>query len=133
MRILIFFVCVLSFFHGSYSSVQAEDPWGKDAELAGFYEKPSANRKYTGSILSQLSQMVIRFHQVVLSPADGPRSHFYPCSSQYALVAIRKYGLLRGVPLACDRLMRENDDLWVYRRVYFEDDGWIKYDPVPEL
>lgn len=116
------------------TAVFAEEPWGKDASLVRPVQRPKkSSSAYTGGALSRAAQGFIRFHQIVLSPADGPRSHFYPCSSQYALTAIRKYGLIYGVPMACDRLMRENKDPWVYRWKYFPDDDWIKYDPVPEL
>ena len=46
------------------------------------------------------------------------------------LDAIRKYGFFRGVPLGCDRLMRENDDPWVYPLITVEDGKVFKYDPV---
>lgn len=30
------------------------------------------------------------------------------------LDAIQKYGVLKGIALGCDRLLRENGDVWVY-------------------
>lgn len=57
---------------------------------------------------------MIRFYQKQISPIDGPRSHFYPSSSQYALLAIQKHGVLKGIALGCDRLMRENKAEWIY-------------------
>lgn len=74
---------------------------------------------------------MICFHQEVISPADGPRSHFIPSSSQYTLDAMRKYGFFQGVSMGCDRLMRENKDPWVYRITFDGAGKAIKYDPVP--
>ncbi|MEX1012664.1 MAG: membrane protein insertion efficiency factor YidD, partial [Waddliaceae bacterium] len=73
----------------------------------------------------------IYFHQNVISPADGPRSHYFPSSSQYTLEAIRKYGFFKGVIYGCDRLMRENDDPWIYPEYMLPDCTTLKYDPVP--
>ena len=73
----------------------------------------------------------IRFHQEVISPADGPRSHFIPSSSQYTLESMRKYGFLQGFTMGCDRLMRENDDPWVYRKTRDSAGREMKWDPVP--
>lgn len=58
---------------------------------------------------------MIRFFQVYISPIDGPRSSYTPTSSQYAWQAIGKHGFFKGVAMGCDRLMRENGYLWVYK------------------
>jgi putative membrane protein insertion efficiency factor len=50
----------------------------------------------------------IRLYQVVLSPALGPRCRFAPSCSDYAIQAIRDYGILRGLVLAAWRLLRCN-------------------------
>lgn len=103
------------------------DPWGKDADLlANTCEvvtvRPSSPFTYIGVQL-------IKFHQEVISPCDGPRSHYKPSSSQYALEAMCKYGFFRGVLYGCDRLMRENSDIWVYPIIPGEY-GPMKFDPV---
>ena len=106
------------------------DPWGKDADLVNKKlkkEKTPCNTLLLGSF----AETAIAFHQNVISPADGPRSHFYPSSSQYTLDAMRKYGFFEGFLMGCDRLMRENEDPWVYRTITLPDGCKIKYDPVP--
>ncbi|MBS4164195.1 Uncharacterized protein PRO82_001513 [Candidatus Protochlamydia amoebophila] len=105
------------------------DPWGKDADLISppFDVCPSSS----SSLLAKLGMQAIRFHQEVISPADGPRSHFIPSSSQYTLNAMRKYGFFRGYTMGCDRLMRENDDPWIYRTILDPNGKTIKWDPVP--
>lgn len=113
------------------SPIQA-DPWGKDADIAVNRTKSCCPiQSCSTPVLGQFAECLIRFHQQVISPADGPRSHFIPSSSQYTLDAINKYGFFQGVSMGCDRLMRENDDPWVYRLTYDGAGNIIKYDPVP--
>ncbi len=115
-------------------------PWGKDADLAN-NSNFSTTCQYSDycptPILGKFGETMIAFHQNVISPADGPRSHFTPSSSQYTLDAMRKYGFFQGVVMGCDRLMRENPDPWVYRTIYSTESKYtsggeyMKYDPVP--
>ncbi len=124
MRPLFFFL-LLSLF----SSLEA-DPWGKDADLA----HPPCCQNATSSSSSLLTRwgiQAIRFHQEVISPADGPRSHYIPSSSQYTLDAMRKYGFFKGFIMGCDRLMRENNEEWVYRKTCNSAGQTMKWDPVP--
>ncbi len=113
------------------------DPWGKDADLCHLSRRPISNQcrapeQCPTPILGVLAETLIGFHQTVISPADGPRSHFLPSSSQYTLQAMRKYGFYRGFLMGCDRLMRENSDAWVYRTQVNPNTGkLIKIDPVP--
>lgn len=108
------------------------DPWGKDADMAAAKVPPQCSVDYcTTPLFGHVGETLIRFHQNVISPADGPRSNFLPSSSQYTLDAIRKYGFFCGVSMGCDRLMRENKDPWVYRMTYDGSGKIYKYDPVP--
>lgn len=101
------------------------EPWGKDTQLKSL---PKSKETTSPSLATRMADAVIRFHQQVLSPVDGPRSHFRPTSSQYMHLAMHRYGFLKGFLMGCDRLLRENNDEWVYRTV--EIDGQLyKYDP----
>lgn len=51
---------------------------------------------------------VIRAYQRFISPAFGSRCKYYPSCSEYALQAVRRFGILRGAVLAGWRLMRCN-------------------------
>lgn len=124
IRLLIF----LSF--ASIGIVQGEEPWGKDAELIQSRCSESAIRPCTTPLFGSFAETMIRFHQEVISPADGPRSHHKPSSSQYTLDAMRKYGFFLGYLMGCDRLMRENDDPWIYRVITNEKGDAFKWDPV---
>ncbi len=72
---------------------------------------------------------LIAFHQQVLSLGDGPRSHFYPTSSDYMKQAVMRHGIT-GYFLGMDRLLRENSDPWHYPLIQI---GFSirKYDPIP--
>ncbi len=101
------------------------EPWGKDA---GLRPLPPSAPKEKVSIATRLADAVIKFHQEVISPVDGPRSHYRPSSSQYMSQAIHNYGFLKGFIMGCDRLLRENDEEWFYRKVPYEGKLY-KYDP----
>ena len=61
----------------------------------------------------------IRFYQRFISPLSAAHCRFTPSCSQYALVAIERYGAFRGGALALKRLLRCHP---------FHPGGW---DPVP--
>ena len=62
----------------------------------------------------------IRLYQRAVSPALPRRCKYYPPCSEYAVVAIRRYGVLRGVVLAAWRLLRCNP--WSHGGVDFVED-----------
>lgn len=113
----------------SFSPLSA-DPWGKDADLAYQRPQPPVCCTATPSLLAKMGEACIRFHQDVISPADGPRSHFIPSSSQYTLDAMQKYGFFKGYTMGCDRLMRENSDPWFYPKINDPAGNSMKWDPV---
>jgi uncharacterized protein len=111
----------------------SEEPWGPDADLSIPREQASlcCHPPPQRSIFVKVGEKMIRFHQEVISPADGPRSHFIPSSSEYTLNAMRKYGFFIGFSMGCDRLMRENNDPWVYQKITAPDGKVLKWNPVP--
>jgi putative membrane protein insertion efficiency factor len=59
-------------------------------------------------VLRKLVVFPIRIYQTVFSPALGQRCKYYPSCSEYAAQAIERFGILRGLILACWRLLRCN-------------------------
>ncbi|HKO24129.1 MAG TPA: membrane protein insertion efficiency factor YidD [Chloroflexota bacterium] len=59
-------------------------------------------------IARALAVAPIRLYQLVISPALGQRCKYYPSCSQYAVQAIGRFGILRGLILAAWRLVRCN-------------------------
>ncbi len=114
------------------SNTLPADPWGKDADLIQYTGESCTplKAKCETPLFGAFAEIMIGFHQQVISPADGPRSHYKPSSSQYTLDAMRKYGFFKGLTMGCDRLMRENKEEWVYRWTVDGAGKPIKYDPV---
>jgi uncharacterized protein len=51
---------------------------------------------------------LLRSYQRWISPLFGPRCRYYPSCSEYAVHAVRRFGILRGLVLAAWRLLRCN-------------------------
>ncbi|MBD9008995.1 MAG: membrane protein insertion efficiency factor YidD [Clostridiales bacterium] len=51
---------------------------------------------------------IIEFYRKRISPLKKPCCRFYPSCSQYAIMAIEKYGALRGSIKAILRILRCN-------------------------
>ena len=62
----------------------------------------------------------IKLYQRVISPALPARCKYHPSCSQYAVQAVRRYGVLRGLVLAAWRLLRCNP--WSHGGVDFVED-----------
>ncbi len=62
----------------------------------------------------------IRLYQRVISPGLPARCRYHPSCSAYAIGAIRRYGVLRGVVLAAWRVLRCNP--WSHGGVDFVED-----------
>lgn len=107
---LIFLISVSSIFGNFHESPM--EVWGCDQTLGKTIKSP---KKMTP--IQKVCHNSIRFFQNYISAIDGPRSTFYPTSSEYMRIMICEKGVLRGIALGCDRLLRENHDPWVYRTI----------------
>ena len=56
--------------------------------------------------MKTLCILFIRFYQLFISPLFPPTCRFYPTCSQYAIEAIQKKGVLRGILLAIKRIAK---------------------------
>lgn len=70
-------------------------------------------------MIKKMLLLFIRSYQIFLSPLKLPCCRYYPTCSEYARLAIEKYGAGRGSWLTLRRLLRCHP---------FHDGG---YDPVP--
>ncbi len=57
-------------------------------------------------ILSLPVMALIKIYQLILSPYIGPKCRYSPTCSQYAMEALKKYGLFKGFWLALKRVSR---------------------------
>lgn len=71
---------------------------------------------------------LIRAYQLFISSQDKKVCHFTPSCSQYGMLAIKKYGILRGLLMTSDRLQRCHGMARKYCRLHPETDKC--YDPV---
>ena len=58
--------------------------------------------------MTAITRLLVRGYQRLLSPLLPARCKYHPSCSQYALEALREYGLARGLVLAAWRLLRCN-------------------------
>jgi len=72
------------------------------------------------TLLRTLVIAPVRFYQHAISPGLPRRCKYHPSCSEYAVQAVRRYGILRGVVLAAWRLLRCNP--WSHGGVDFVED-----------
>ena len=70
--------------------------------------------------LRSLAVAPLRFYQRAISPALPRRCKYHPSCSEYAVDAIKRFGILRGTVLAAWRLLRCNP--WSHGGVDFVED-----------
>lgn len=56
--------------------------------------------------MKKLIIFMIRLYQIVVSPLKIPTCRFYPSCSHYALQAVQKYGVIKGVWLSVVRISK---------------------------
>ncbi len=73
--------------------------------------KPQESISIEPQVSSELkfaATALIRLYQVFVSSQDGPSCGFSPSCSRFGMAAIKEYGIMRGVLLTADRLLRCN-------------------------
>ena len=80
----------------------AEEPWSISREHPITTEvepkQPEVRRESNNAL--------IHFYQKYVSPLSGSTCHYTPTCSRYTGEAIRKFGLLKGMLMGTDRLIR---------------------------
>ncbi|MDR2067936.1 MAG: membrane protein insertion efficiency factor YidD [Holosporaceae bacterium] len=56
--------------------------------------------------MQTFAEAIIRFYQKIVSPHMRFKCKFYPSCSQYTLLAIKKYGFVRGIVKALLRIAK---------------------------
>jgi conserved hypothetical protein YidD len=75
--------------------------------------------KYIKKAIEFIVLLPVYFYRFAISPMIPPRCRYKPTCSQYAIEAVKKHGVLKGVWLATKRILRCHP--W----------GGSGYDPVP--
>jgi uncharacterized protein len=60
------------------------------------------------TVARRIAVLPTRAYQILLSPMFGEHCKYYPSCSEYAVQAVRRFGILRGLVLAGWRLLRCN-------------------------
>ena len=82
------------------------------------------------SELKLVATGLIRLYQKFISSQDAPTCSFSPSCSRFGMACIQEYGVLRGVLLTADRLLRCNGS---QSNLYHRDSVTGKYiDPVSD-
>lgn len=96
-------------------------------------EKPQEVIRFNPEETSELKLAatgLIRLYQKFISSQDSPACNFHPTCSRFCMACIQEYGLVRGIFLAADRLLRCNGS---QSRYYHKDEATGKYvDPVSD-
>lgn len=89
-------------------------------------DKSENSDSKNGGILSMISSffvwmllLPIRFYRAFISPMLPPSCRYTPTCSEYAMIALKKHGVFKGLWLATKRILRCHP--W----------GGSGYDPVP--
>ncbi len=89
---------------------------------------PSRFNPQETSELKWAATGLIRLYQKFISSQDRPTCNFQPSCSRFGMACIQKYGVLRGILLTADRLLRCNGSQAAH---YHKDTVTGKYaDPV---
>lgn len=82
------------------------------------------------SELKVVATGLIRLYQMFVSSQDGPTCNFHPTCSRFGMACIQEYGVVRGILLTADRLLRCNGS---QAQHYHKDSVTDKYiDPVSD-
>jgi putative membrane protein insertion efficiency factor len=72
------------------------------------------------SVIRGIAVTPVRLYQRLISPALPRRCKYHPSCSEYAVSAVKRFGVLRGAVLAVWRLLRCNP--WSHGGVDFVED-----------
>ncbi len=93
----------------------------KSQEVSRFNPQETSELKLTATGL-------IRLYQKFISSQDSPACNFSPTCSRFGMACIQEYGMVRGIVLAADRLLRCNGSQLGH---YHKDEATGKYvDPI---
>ncbi len=87
-------------------------PWNADVhvgdETVHLHTHPAVRNSTVYSGPQGAAYFLIRFFQEAISPQDGPNCRFSPTCSAYGRRAVERHGMLAGLMLACERIIRCN-------------------------
>jgi len=92
----------------------------KDIDLPDIYIFHETPVKHTHSdIYAKVIMKMIKVYQVSFSSVQGDVCNFVPSCSHFGYNALKRYGLIKGLLLASDRLQRCHPGAWNYLDTYY--------------
>lgn len=85
--------------------LRAEEPWSINKRNAITRDALKIEHVPDNEAIHEIPGF-ITFYQKYMSPLDGPTCHYYPTCSVYTGMAIKRKGLLGGLLMGTDRLLR---------------------------
>jgi putative membrane protein insertion efficiency factor len=108
-----------------------QNPEGGTSPLDRWSRVARGSREKTTHPIRLTTYAWIRIFQRFISPVDGSSCTYYPTCSAYGLHAIEKHGLLIGIPMTTERIMRDHHPNNAARYPLHEYQGQFYYlDPV---
>lgn len=95
-------ICLILAFVVLGGALSAEDPWS----ISRAHPVTADAIFDTHEHRRGESNPLIRFYQNYISPLSGSTCHYSPTCSRYTAEAIRSFGLLKGMVMGMDRLIR---------------------------
>lgn len=99
---MFFRILVIGLLSSGFSVICGEDPWSLSKAHPVTSDAIPHRHEHRGGETNPL----IRFYQNYISPLSGSTCHYTPTCSRYTAEAIRKFGLLKGMLMGTDRLIR---------------------------
>ena len=62
--------------------------------------------RLTGTVLTQICLLLIKFYRSFISPLKPHVCRFYPSCSQYTYEAVARYGIIKGLYMGLKRILR---------------------------
>ncbi len=100
----------------------AQPPRARPYDVPEFPRQAGADTARQTVVLSPLRLLVvgmIRGYQATLSRVQGDVCNFTPSCSHFAVQAVERYGPIKGLLLASDRLQRCHYWAWRYLGLYY--------------
>lgn len=93
---------ILALFMVIFKPLAAEEPWSISRQHPITIEVEPPRHEHR----REANNPLISFYQNYVSPLSGSTCHYTPTCSRYTGEAIRKFGLLKGMLMGTDRLIR---------------------------
>ena len=72
----------------------------------GVFKSRAKAKVKISNFLKNFLILLLKFYKKFISPHLGENCRFYPTCSEYAMISIERFGMIKGVYLSLKRLLR---------------------------